>query len=282
MANLSDVCNALITPVAQAIYPNGTGQASIIGSAVRIFEGWPNPQTLDTDLVAGVMNISVYPLASERNSSRYPRDWQTVSITAASISAAIAGQTITLSGTISTPQNVGAIVNGLAFIYPVQAGDTLTSIATGLAALINASVAGTTSIGTVITCPTGSKIKAARTGAQGTSIRELKRQERAFQITVWANTPQNRNLVSDAIDVALSALTFVTMPDASAARVTYKNSPQTDAFEKSKLYRRDFIYTVEYATTQTAVDTAILVIQENVSDQPDGATATIATVQINT
>lgn len=281
MANLSDVCSALITPIAQAIYPNGTGQASIIGSAVRIFEGWPNPQTLDADLVAGAMNISVYPLSTERNSSRYPRDWQTVSISNPTLLAVISGLTITLSGTISTPQNVGAIVNGLAFIYPVQAGDTLTSVATGLAALINASVAGTTSTGAAITCPAGSKIKAARTGAQGTSIRELKRQERAFQITVWANTPQNRNSVSDAIDIALSTLNFVTMADGSAARVTYKNSPQTDSFEKSKLYRRDFVYSVEYATTQTETDTAILIIQDNVANQPDGATATIATVQIN-
>jgi hypothetical protein len=282
MAKLIDVQNALVSISAQVIYPNGTSQPSSFGMPCRIYAGWPVASQLDTDLTAGTCHVTVYPLPTERNTSRYPRDWQTVSINNPTIAAVISGLTITLSGTISTPQNVGAIVNGLAFIYPVQLGDSLNNVATGLATLINAAVAGTTSTGAVITFPAGSKIKAARTGAQGTSIRELKRQERAFQITVWANTPQNRDSVSDAIDVALSSLTFVSMPDGSAARITYKNSPQTDAFEKAKLYRRDFIYSIEYATTQTETDTAILVIQENVSNQPDGATATIATVQINT
>ena len=282
MASLTDVCNALATKIAATVYPNGTGQASVSGFDIRIFEGWPNPLSLDKDLLAGKANVSIYPSGGERNTTRFSRDWQQLSITPPTLTIVIAGQTITIGGTPSTPQNVAAIVNGLAFVYPVQAGDNLTNIATGLAALINASVADTTSAGAVITLPASAKIKAARIGTQGTSIRELRRQERVFQITIWANTPQNRDAVANPIDTALAAISFLTLADQSAARVIYKNSPMTDNFQKSKLYRRDFNYSVEWATTEIATDTAITVVQENIADQPEGATAPIATVQINT
>lgn len=284
MANITDVCNALIAQIAQTLYPSGTGQASVAGFGIRVFEGWPNPQALDADLLAGVANVSVYPTASERNTSRYPRDWQQASINAATLTATIVNQTITIGGTISTPQNVSAVVNNQAFVYAVQAGDTLTSIATGLTALIVASVAGATSSGAVITLPTGAKIQSARVGVVGTSLREIRRQERVVQITIWANSPQNRDLVANPIDIALANTNFLTLADGTAARAVYKNSPMVDTYQKSKLYRRDFNYSIEYATTETATDTQVIVLQENVSSQLSGVSAPIAisTVQINT
>lgn len=282
MASITDVCNAIVAKIAAVVYPNGTGQASVSGFDIRVFEGWPNPQGLDGDLAAGKCQVSVFPLGTEKNTSRYPKDWQTLSIMPATLTAVISSQTITIGGTVSVPQVVSAIVNNLAFSYAVQAGDSLTNIATSLAALIAASVPGTTSFGPVITVPAGKKVNAARIGSYGTSFRELRRQERQFQITIWANTPQNRDAVANPIDTALAAISFLTLADQSAARLIYKSSPMTDNNQKSKLYRRDFIYTVEYATTETATDTQITVVQENVSYQPDALTVPIATVQINT
>lgn len=284
MANITDVCNALIAQIAQTLYPSGTGQASVAGFDIRVFEGWPNPQALDTDLLAGVANVSVYPTASERNTSRYPRDWQQATINSATLTATIVNQAITIGGTISTPQNVSAVVNNTAFVYAVQAGDTLTSIATALSALIAASVAGVTSSGAVITLPTGAKILYARIGVVGTNVREIRRQERVVQITIWANTPQSRDLVANPIDMILANTNFLTLADGTGARLVYKNSPMVDAYQKSKLYRRDFNYSIEYATTETATDTQVIVLQENVSSQLSGVSAPIAisTVQINT
>src|SRR5919198_514841 len=50
----------------------------------------------------------------------------------------VAGNTVTVAGTPSSPLNAAVLVNGKAYIYPLQANDTATSIATALAALINA------------------------------------------------------------------------------------------------------------------------------------------------
>jgi len=282
MANITDVCNSLVAKIAATLYPTGTGNPSVAGFGVRVFEGWPNPKSLDKDLVAGVAQVSVYPLNAERNTTRYPRDWQTLSINAATLTAVITGQTITIGGSVNVPQLISAIVNGLAFSYAIQANDTLTTIATSLAALIAVSVPGTTSSGAVITMPASAKIKAARIGVAGTIIRELRRQERQFQITIWANTPQNRDAVANPIEIAFANLDFITLADLSAARVVYLNSPMTDNFQKSKLYRRDLVYTVEYATTETASTTVVTVVQENITNQPDGATAVISSIQINT
>ena len=284
MANITDVCNAFVSKIANALYPNGTGQESVAGFGVRVFEGWPNPQGLDADLLAGIANVSVFPTANERNTSRYPKDWQQYSINTVTLTATILNKTITIGGTITTPQNVSAIINNKAFIYAVQAGDSLTSVATGLTALIVASIAGVTSSGSVITVPTGMTIQSSRVGVTGTNIREIRRQERVVQITIWANAPQSIDLVANPVDIALANSNFLILSDGMAARLVYKNSQMVDTFQKSKLYRRDFNYSIEYATTEVETDTQILVLQENVSPQVSGTSApiTTSTTQINT
>ena len=284
MADLSDVGNALVALAAQAVYPNGTGQASVSGSAVRLFPGWPNPQQLDADLKAGGAQVSVFPRPDERNTTRYSKDWQQLSVNAQTLTLTIAGQTVTVGGTIppaGNPHNVTVLANKVPYVYAVQVSDTLTSIATALAALIAVGIPGTTSTGAVITLPNSGRINSVRVGITGTSIREIRRQERVFVLSVWADTPTHRDAIAQAVDVALAATQFLTLIDQSAARLIYKGSMVIDQFQKDKLYRRDLFYTVEYATTQTETDTQITQEQFNISNQPDGATAPISTVQIN-
>ena len=283
MADLNDVCNALVTLATQTIYPNGTSQISAIAGAVscKIYQGWPLPQQLDTDLQNNLVNVSIYPLGTESNTTRYLKDWQQLSVNAPTITATIAAQTITLTGLVTSPQNVMALVDNKTFIYPVQASDTLISIATALAALIAVQVAGTTSLGAVITIPAGKKLLTARTGANGTNIREIKRQERAFQITIWANSPDVRTSAASLLDIAYGDVERIVLADQSVAKLTYKGSPINDSNEKSRIYRRDLIYTVEFATTQTATDTVVIAIQENLSTNIDGAPLAITAIQIN-
>ena len=106
----------------------------------------------------------------------------------------------------------------------------------------------------------------------GTSIREIRRQERVFQITVWANTPAQRDVIGAALDISLANTEFLTMPDGYGARMIYRSSMVVDALQKAKLYRRDFMYSIEYATTQTETDTQITQEQLNTSVQNDGST----------
>lgn len=100
MADLSDVQNALVTLAAQTIYPNGTGQPSIATAPVVIYAGWPIASRLDDDLAAGKVHVSVYARPEERNTTRYSRDWQTVSINPATLTLTATVNTVTVGGTV--------------------------------------------------------------------------------------------------------------------------------------------------------------------------------------
>jgi hypothetical protein len=273
MADETDVSNALVALVAQTVYPNGTQQPSITGFDIRVFAGWPISQNLDADLKAGKTNVSVYPRQEERNTTRYPQDWQQLSVNTPTLGLTINGQQVTVGGSVppaNNPTNVVVVANKKPYVYAVQTSDTLTSIATALAALIAADIAGTTSAGPVITLPNSARINAARVGITGTSIRELRRQERVFQVSVWSDIPANREAVAKPVDVALAATTFLTLTDGTRARLIYKGSPVSDSLQKDKLYRRDLFYTVEYATTQVETETQITETQLNQSGSLDG------------
>lgn len=249
MADLSDVESVFVSTIAQIIYPNGTANPSIVNAGCRIYRGWPIPANLDTDLAAGMINISVYPQDIEQRMTRYPDDWQELSNNAPALTLTVSGNTITVGGTVSSPLNAAALVNGAGYVYAVQPGDTLNSIATGLAALINA-VTPATSTGPVITIA-GAKQLAALAGGFGTIIRETKRQKRNFLITFWCPTPALRDAIVPPVDQALADIEFFLLPDGSSARLLYERSPVTDRVERQGLYRRDLAYSVEYATTDS-------------------------------
>jgi hypothetical protein len=118
-------------------------------------------------------------------------------------------------------------------------------------------------------------------GTQGVSIREIRRQTRTFQITVWASCFDRRDPVAKAIDSALAAVTRLTLADGSQGVMTYVNSTQDDDQQKQGIYRRDLFYSVNYATTQTEADYAVKHTQTNVSVGPtldaQGPSTTIIT-----
>jgi hypothetical protein len=269
MADLSDVEQALVSTIAQVAYPNGTGNVPIAGTQVDIFRGWPIPADLDQDLAANIVNISVYPNDNERVTTRYPREWKPLPVAAPTLTLTVSGNTITVGGTPSSPTNAAAIVNGAAYVYAVQPNDTLTTIATGLAALIaggqytnedgssgytneisNAYLASASSSGPVITIP-GAYRLIARVGAVGTAVRETKRQKRSFQITFWCPNPALRDLIVAPVDAALADIDFLSLPDGTAGRLVYERSKVSDRVEREGLYRRDLFYSVEYGTTDS-------------------------------
>jgi hypothetical protein len=60
MSDSFDVMDALVGLITPAVYPNGTGAASVSGSAVTIFSGWPTQSSLDTALTATNSFVSVF------------------------------------------------------------------------------------------------------------------------------------------------------------------------------------------------------------------------------
>jgi hypothetical protein len=277
MADFKDAGDALVTLLAGIAYPSGTSQPSITGVPVSVFQGWPNPQQLDADMAAGKAQISVWPTPNEIVAAGVlSLDWQEPLTITPGLSVVVSGQTVTLSGAASTPQNVALIVDNVPYSYAVQAGDTISSIAASLASL-----AGASSVGAVITLPGTARHIAARSGTTGTITRETRRAERLFQIIIWANAPDKRDPLASAIDAALSTTFRLTLPDGSYGQLRYRSSVQNDSYQKQAVYRRDLMYAVEYATTQSVTATQITSEQTNFSAQIDGATAPISTITIN-
>lgn len=279
MADVIDVQTALVALAAAALYPNGTGQPSAAGGVpCKVYAGWPTESQLDSDLAGRTAHVTVFPRPEERNTTRFPQDWQPQTMNSATLTLTINGQQITVGGVVppaNNPHNLSVLANGKPYVYAVQTSDTLNSIAASLAALIAADLPGTSAAGAVVTLPGTGRIGAARVGVTGTAVREIRRQERQFQITVWADSPTHRDAVAQPVDQVLAATKFLTMPDGLAARLIYKGSPISDNTQKSRLFRRDLIYLVEYATTQTETETQITQDQLGVAATRDGATQPI-------
>lgn len=275
MADVSDIESVLVSTITQALYPNGTGNPSVAGADCKIYRGWPIPANLNADLSAGKINVSVFPQDVEQRTTRYPRTYQELTTPTVTLTLTASGTTITTGGTPATPLNAAALVNGKAYVYAVQNGDTLDAIATGLAALINADTPASSS-GAVITIPAAKQL-VARVGGVGTVIRETKRQKRGFQITFWCPTPALRDTVVPPVDKALADIDFLTLPDGTAGWLRYERSPISDRIERAALYRRDLIYSVEYGTTDTADAPQIVAELMNITGGLDPDSPTIET-----
>jgi hypothetical protein len=256
MADLSDVMLALAQLISGTIYPNGTAQPSAVivgGAAVpaRIYPGWPIPAQLDADLAAGTINVSVFaPPGTERNTTRYPRQWVTATPATVTLTATVdaTGTMVTLGGTVSTPQNVAIIVDGQAVVYSVQSSDTLAAIAASLATLLAAAGITATSSGAVVTI-VGARGLVARVGGVAGVIKELSRQDRLFQITFWCSSPAARDGAVKLVDPVLRGTNFLDLVDGTGGRLIYQRTFLDDGIQKVGCYRRDLFYTVEYGTT---------------------------------
>lgn len=270
MADVTDVSNALVAMAAQAIYPNGTSGASAAGVPVKAYAGWPVPNVLESDLKAGKAHVSVYPLPTERRTSRHiGRRWQVTAPGTPTITAAVTLNQVVLGGTVTTPQNLYLLVNGKGYAYAVQATDTLAGIATALVALLHGDFPAASSNGATLNIP-GAYSVIARVGAVGTAMQELRRQEKQFQISIWAQTPAMRSAVAGVVDVALSVSSDIVFPDGSHGILLYSHSFESDQTQKSGLYRRDLIYTVDFATTQTAAAPQVIAPGISITNQANG------------
>lgn len=257
MARLEDVSNALVALAAQATYPNGTSNPSVTGGTVRLYHGWPVRETLDRDLAAGITTVTVYPSPTEHRVPRFLEDWLALPLPQATMHLVFDGTDVVVTGTPAPQLNAALIVNGKPYVYPLSGNETLSTVATALAALVNVDTPAS-SVGPRIVIP-GAWQVVCRVGVFGTSVRELKRQSRVFQIIVWAPTQQHREAVAEAIDTRLAALDFLALPDGTAGRLQYEMSPVLDDLSKVACYRRDLRYSVEWATTESRLDATITV-----------------------
>ena len=244
MADLTDVQTGLVALISQILYPNGTANPSVSGTSYKIYPGWPQPQTLDADMASGIVHVSVFAPPMSRTIPQMGNNrWQQSTVGAQTITGSVAGDVLTLSGTISTPMAALVTANGTLYSYAVQATDTLTSICTALASQIP----NATSSNATLTVPNAWQLSVAFS-VGSTAIKEVGRQQQLFQVSVWAPTPGARQTAAIAIDPLLRDQIRIALPDNTWCQIRARSMADTDANQKPALFIRHLHYECEYAT----------------------------------
>ncbi len=271
MADQSDVEATLAGLVTAILYPQGSQASSVIGSVCRIFRGWPNSAALDADLAASVINISITSDAAKfRNTTRYidppsPRAFvqPTLIITAA-------GQTATISGTAAPGQLAGLLVDNAAYVHRTVAADTPVLVAAILANYIRTRRVVLVS-GATITIPGAGSIIGRITADQNV-LTETRRQAQGFRVACWCPTPASRDSIVSLLDAALSQQAFIALPDTAQGRLRLSGTITFDQSQNANLFRRDLLFTVEYATTVTQTLPSLIAVDARIA--PNGGPAT--------
>ena len=187
MADQSDVENALVNLVSGSLYPNGTDAASLPGPDCRIYRGWPSSAALDKDLSAGTINVTVFPgSGAGRTTTRYAEQW-VGSPAEPSLTAEVAGTSVTFGGTAESGQIAGILVDSRSYAYRIQTGDTPELVAANLAAMARDNSVVQLS-GSIVTIAGAGSLE-ARIVADAPAKQEVRRQEQDFRISCWCPTP---------------------------------------------------------------------------------------------
>lgn len=253
MADQSDVEQALATLIVGVVYPDGAEAGSAVGATCRVYRGWPNAAALDADLAAGRVNVTVFPdTAGGSNSTRWPDEYTDLAAVTPALSVLVEGNAATIFGTADTGQLVGLMVDTQAVVHRTAVGDTPELVAAILAEAIRNPSDGrgrpVQVSGATLSVP-GAGFMLGRVVADQPSLHETRRQLQPVRISAWCPTAALRDSLCALLDTALSGKSFIDLPDGSAGRLRYVSTTVFDQSVNARLYRRDLVYSVDYATT---------------------------------
>ena len=146
--------------------------------------------------------------------------------------------------------------------YQTQSGETVNTLAAAVASGIN-----TLNYDLVSAYASGATVTVSESpylycniGWTGVMVREVRRMQTPFQITVWAANPDDRTAIANIIDsyVAIDTIPFLEAADHAAIRIRLTRPSWNDDSQASySLYCAHFVYECEYPTLQTIVSTTI-------------------------
>jgi hypothetical protein len=256
MADLSDVEISILACVTGYVYPNGMDAPNSIGPACRIYRGWPMSASLNADLAAGRVNITISPDSHPgRTTTRYAPEWSVNSLPCG-LTATIVGCRLTFSGTITSSVAVGLRVDNKTYIYRPPMTDTVDLVAAVIASRVQQDQIALLS-GATITIP-GATTLVVRIAPDGVTFQELRRQERQVRVICWCSSPSVRDIASSVVDTGLAGQPFIVLEDGSRARITYEGTLVYDQSQNALLYRRDLLYMAEYPTMVSATMPSVL------------------------
>lgn len=270
MADMSDVEEALLRLASGVIYPEGPQAPSTVGRACLLYRGWPQAAALDAELAAGRVHITVSPEARPQAvTTRHPDRWDEVESPSAGLEISVAGRSATVSGSAHPGQVAGLMVDGMAVVHRTAPGDTAEMVAAVLATYLRTQRIVTVEGATLTVAGSGPMV--GRVVADRTLRRETRRQRQVFRLTAWCPEPALRDQVSSALDAAFSAVDFIDLPDGTRGRLLFRGSTVSDQGRAARVYRRDLLYAVDYATTLT--ETRPTMIFGDMRVAPQGAVA---------
>jgi len=247
MASTDDVVRYLARRISDVIYPGGCRLPGIVNASVKIYPGWPVPEALQHDIDNGGVHISVWPLPTERKiNTALGRPGQTISKGKPTLQFRVNGSLINVDGIASAPVNVRVSLDDRTYFFHFQTGTTAEKVIEKL----SSELPGTFTVLSKLCVLVVNQISVYAT-TTGTAVRELRRQLKDFQVTVWAPTPELRGRIGTAIDTALSAKCHIDLKDGAPAQLLYARQFDSDRSENWHVYRRDLVFSVNYATTQT-------------------------------
>ena len=257
MADQSDVEAELAALVTSIIYPQGNAAPAAVGGLVRIYRGWPNQAALNSDLAAGTINVTVFPDHGQyRLTTRHidPPEPQTTVIPTLTVN--VAGNGATFGGLAGVGQLVGILVDNTAFVHRTAPGDSPALVAAILASYIRTVRIAQVNDAT-LTVP-GARLLIGRVVADQIVQSEIRRQQQGFRISLWCPNPALRDAIAALVDIGLSSQTFMPLPDGTFGRLRQTGTSVFDQSQNANLYRRDLLFSVEYATTLSTTLPALI------------------------
>lgn len=283
MADITEVSDALRDVIAGYLYPEGGPDPFM---PIKVYQGWPDPETLDRDLgwapgeddqtLVRALHVSIYALPQERDTTRIGESdaWAEVQPPPNTYALAVNGQTARVTGQAPQPyrqQNAALQVDGRAVAVTIGPDATPADIATNLALELADRVPGLQVIGPDIIFPAHHRLGFARIGGVGTAVKKVSTSEKAWQVTIWADSHDNRTRLARIIHPLLADTRALDLPDGTSARMTLRSNTDTDRAQRQGAYRRDLVYSIEYATTREQPASVLIVAETDYLD-PTGAT----------
>lgn len=252
MADISQVEQALVEAVAAAAYPAGTGQPSAVAAPVKVYRGWPDPDTLNRDLAAGGCHVTIYSRPGVLNTeTRAFARWDEAGRPDPTMTATVdaAAQRVTFAGDASGPLMIAVVATGpdQVFTVAIGPGDDAASVAQRFAQDIG-TVREAWSEGAVLGVPGATTLRAG-TVAGGTARRTLRDQRQGISVTLWCAGPTQRDVLAPLVDQALMDQPRLALPDGTTARLTYQGTASDDGARGAPTYRRDLLLMADFSTT---------------------------------
>ncbi len=261
MSTPAEVEAAILALLGDALYPTApTGMAnSEAGMPVKLHRGWPQMEELNQDVRAAParahVTVNRYP-GMARNVTRYMDVWVPGTVTDPTLTGTVSGQTVTITGEATVPQLFGIGIGSYGYVVAVAAGDTTEQVATAITAAINSfSYAVATANGSTVTLapsPPATQLGEVfvRTGGTGTATREIARVSAGFLVSVFAGSIEDRDAIEALLLPALCAPSGLDLPDGGFPLIPVR-TVQNDSAENADVYRIDWVFSTEYAISQS-------------------------------